>query len=196
MDYGDGTDVRWVNPPEAEAAKSYDSLLAERQEEQHRRKKERCREYARRKRKELDMVGSRAPLVYSELVRLGVYGKLSDEAKEFFDIYVHREEAAQRPYPPTLYKMFDGEVYVGSSCTLKEAMQRLYKGKNEINFLIRKWAKAGGAVVGTEPADDGDALGMRYVILELNELRGRDSVSDVREIMSDREKREFSDYEF
>ena len=163
MDYSDGTDFRRMSPPEEEAVDSYGRMLAERQEEKHRRKKERCRDYARRKRKELDMVSSRAPLVYSELVRLGVYGKLSDEAKEFFDIYVHREEAAQRPYPPTLYKMFADEVYVGASCTLKEAMQRLYKGKNEINFLIRKWAKAGGAVVGTEPAPDGDALGMRYV---------------------------------
>ena len=182
-------------PPEAEQEFSSGRRFVDRQAAQVKKKNERCKEYARRKSKELVLVRDRVPAIYGELVRLGAYGKLSAEAKEFFDIYVHREEEAQRPYPPTLYKMFDGDVRVGASCTLKEAMQRIYKGKNEISGLIKKWERGGSVLIGVEPDENGDALGMRYVIKELHDLKARKPVSDVRELMCDRERSSFREYE-
>ena len=169
--------------------------LVDRQGELLKKKNERCKEYARRKSKELVLVRHRVPVIYGELVRLGAYNKLSAEAKEFFDIYVHREEMRQRPYPPTLYRMFADDVRVGASCTLKEAMQRIYRGKNEINTLIKKWKRGGSVVVDVEPADDGNALGLRYVITELHNLKEKKPVSDVGELMADSERASFRDYE-
>lgn len=161
----------------------------------HEKRKERSREYARRKRRELSLVQDKLIMIYNELVRMGSYQKLSADAKEFFDVYIHREEKARTPYPPTLYAMFGSAIAPGSACTLREAMQRLYKGKNEINFLIKRWRERHGVHVKIEPADNGDALEMRYVIVRVDPLESHMRVDDVRDIMSPRERSEFRAYE-
>ena len=149
----------------------------------------RSREYAARKRKELYLVKERALLVYAELVKLGVYGKLSPEAREFFSIYISKSEMDGHKYPPTIYKMFGCDPAVGVSCSLREAMQRLYKGKNEINFMLRRWYEKHGIDVVYEPAEDGNALEGRYVIKAMTDTDKHLRVEDVKEIMSDREMR-------
>ena len=160
----------------------------------HEKRKEIAREYARRKRKELALVQDKIVSIYNELVRMGVYSKLSDEAREFFDVYVHREERASSPYPANMYKMFGKIIAPGVSCTLKEAMQRLYKGKNEINFMVRKWVKVHGVHVVIEPSETGSQLDTRYCITRVDEVK-REKVEDVSEIMSNREKSNFRDFE-
>ncbi len=157
------------------------------------RKREYCRDYQRRRRKELLFVRDRALLVYNELVRMGVYQQLSDVAKEFFDVYVHREKMDMYPYPPTMYKMFGKAIAPGVSCTLKEAMQRLYKGKNEINYLVRKWVEKHGVHIAIEPSESGAALETRYTITRV-EPRERQHVDDVRELMGENEAKDYRDY--
>ena len=157
------------------------------------KKKDYCREYQRRRRKELLFVRERALLIYNELVRMGVYQQLSDAAKEFFDVYIHREKMDMHPYPPTLYKMFGKVVAPGVSCTLREAMQRLYKGKNEINYLVRKWVEKHGVSIVIEPPENGVALDTRYVITRL-EPRENIHIEDVRELMGENEARDYSNY--
>lgn len=157
------------------------------------KKREYCRDYQRRRRKELLFVRERALLVYNELVRMGVYPQLSDEAKEFFDVYVHREKMDMYPYPPTLYKMFGKAIAPGVSCTLKEAMQRLYKGKNEINYLVKKWVEKHGVRISIEPSESGVALDTKYIITRL-EPRESAHIDDVRELMGENEARDYRDY--
>lgn len=156
------------------------------------RKRKFCRDYARRKRKELVLVHEKALLIYGELVRIGAYQQLSDEAREFFELYIHREEMQQRRYPPNMYKMFGSHIAPGVSCTLKEAMQRLYKGKNEINFIVRRWRDRNGVIIDMEPSDSGAALEMRYVIRSLGPKNDgcHDEVC-VRDVMSHRESGAF-----
>ena len=135
----------------------------------------------------------RSCATYNELVRLGVYQQLSDEAREFFDVYVHREKMDMYPYPPTLYKMFGKAIAPGVSCTLKEAMQRLYKGKNEINHLVKKWVEKHGVRISIEPSESGSALETRYVITRI-EPRESAHVDDVRELMGENEARDYRHY--
>ena len=161
----------------------------------HEKVRIRMREYARRKRKELSLVHDRMLQLYKELVRLGAYNDLSDGSREFFDIYVNREKMAARSYPPTMYKMFGDDIAPGVSCTLKEAMQRLYKGKNEINFLTRKWERKHGVHIAFEPSDSGFALDGSYVIKGIDPPARPVKVGDVREIMSMTEQRQFREYE-
>ena len=190
MDRNDDLGCRWVNPPEVEE----DAALAVAEEERHEKRKARARDYARRKRNELRLVQDKVVVIYNELVRMGVYQQLSDEAREFFDVYVHREAIAQYPYPSTMYRMFGRLIAPGAECTLKEAMQRLYRGKNDINFLVRKWERKHGVHISIVPDDNGDALLTRYVITRVDPLEERAHVDDVKEIMGVKEQSKFRDY--
>lgn len=158
------------------------------------KRRKHARDYARRKRRELDFVRGKVLLAYNELVRLGVFSQLSKEAREIFDVYVHREIKAGTPYPPNLYAMFGKVVAPGVSCTLREAMQRLYKGKSEINYLVKKWGAKHGVHIAFEPSD-GDVLDSNYVITMVDPLKRRPVVDDVSEFMSRAERRGFDDYE-
>ena len=160
----------------------------------HEKKNAHARDYARRKRKELQYVNDKALFIYNELVRMGVYNSLSDEAKEFFDVYVHREERAQYPYPPLMYRMFGATIAPGVQCTLKEAMQRLYKGKNEINLHVRRWGEKQGVHIDIIAPDDGDLLDTVYRIARVDTKAPADSVS-AEDFMCKREKASFRDYE-
>ena len=155
----------------------------------------RCRDYARRKRAELEMVRDKVVLVYQELVRMGAYSGLSDSAKEFFDVYVHREEKSSRQYPPTVYRMFGERIEPGVYCTLKDAMQKLYRGKGEISTLLRKWRTKHGLVVKVVKDDSGNTLYDRYVVESCDSREKAEKKHDVRDIMSDREKKEFREFE-
>lgn len=164
-------------------------------EERQERSRERCREYAKRKREELALVRQRVVDIYQELVRMGVYGRLSEDAKEFLMLYVHREERKQYRYPPTVYKMFGTVIAPGVECTLREAMQRLYRGKNDINYLVRGWEKKHGLHVKIIPADSGEALAARYVIESLDPKGPIEADLSVRDVMGERERRFFRDQE-
>ena len=155
----------------------------------------RMREYARRKRKELCLVHDRMLQLYKELVRLGAYQDLSDESREFFGVYVNRERMAARSYPPNMYKMFGDDIAPGVSCTLREAMQRLYKGKNEINFMVKRWIAKHGVNISFEPSESGFWLDGSYVIKGIDPPARAGKVSDVMEIMSVTEQRQFREYE-
>lgn len=159
------------------------------------KKRERARDYARRKRKELLFVREKAVLIYNELVRMGVYSQLSPEAKEFFNVYKHREDRASYPYPPTMYKMFGKLIAPGASVTLREAMARLYKGKNEINMLCRRWQDKHGVHIEQVPADSGAALDTVYRISRIEPKLKGEYVENVSEIMSRQEQSDFRKFE-
>lgn len=154
------------------------------------KKRERARAYARRKAKELSFVEERAVLIYNELVRLGVYNQLSDEAKEFFNIYKHREHKAAYPYPNNMYKMFGKLIAPGAQVTLQQAMNRLYKGKNEINMLCRRWTEKHGVQIECIPDENGDELAKVYKIVKIDTKKVDDPVEDISEILSNKERRE------
>lgn len=166
----------------------------ERREESKNLHRKRCREYAKRRRDELMMVHKKMISIYDELVRMGVYPQLSSEAREFFDVYVHREINRRMPFPPTMYKMFGKNIAPGVSCTLRSAMQTLYKGKNEINFLVKKWARNNGVVIDVVPDDSGVALDAKYVIRSVPDIDEGDP-DDVSAMMSDTERRKFREFE-
>lgn len=154
----------------------------------------RSREYARRKRMELRLVQERILVLYKELVCMGAYQRLSEDSKEFLSVYVMKDGISKREYPSPMFKMFNGNVEIGACCTLKEAMQRLYKGKNEINYLVRCWEKRHGIVVDKVPDENGSGLDMKYVIVSLGEpgrrLKEQGNV-EVADILCNREREEY-----
>lgn len=164
-------------------------------EERLERSRKRCREYAKRKRDEFALASQRIVDIYNELVRMGAYGQLSDDAKEFFMLYVHREERKQYRYPPTVYKMFGTVIAPGVECTLREAMQRLYRGKNDINYLVRGWDKKHGLHIKVIPAESGEALAARYVIESVDQKEEPERIVSVTDVMGQREKRFFREQE-
>ena len=160
------------------------------------KKREFSREYARRKKRELDMAQRMAVVIYHELVRVGAYQQMPDDVKDFLCFCVRRNSSLGRRYPPTMYKMFGDNIAPGVSCTLREAMQRAYKGKNEINFLVRKWVQKHGVHIDIVPDENGCALDTRYVItgIEPRDKRSDDDVT-LYDIMNANERRDFRDYE-
>ena len=158
-------------------------------------KRKSAREYARRKREELVLVKQRMIMLYNELVRMGVYGQLSKESKEFFAVYINREIQDKLIYPPLVYKMFGDVIEEGVSCTLREAMQRLYKGKNEVNFIVRRWDKNNGVHIAFEESESGSMLDGRYVIKSIDERAPRKTVDDIEDIMSKKELASFMKHE-
>lgn len=172
------------------------------EEERLRRKKissekrnEKAKEYAARKRCELRYVKDTALLLYNELVRMGAYQKLSDEAKDFFDLYLFKEVMrTEHSYPPNVYKMFGETIAPGVRVTLREAMSRMYKGKNEINALIRRWAHTQGIHVDIVEGDTGSALDDVYLITAVDEPEKKPTVERMQDLLSSREKKYYRDF--
>lgn len=159
-------------------------------EEQYDKIKERAKSFAERRRRELAVVKEMMVRMYEELVRIGAYSKLSDETREFVDVYVRRQEKEAMRYPPNIYKMFAWDVRVGASCTLREAMQRLYRGKNEINFFVRRWNSKNGITIDIVPDENGSQLDSRYVISSMEGNRRNARHVALEEMLSDSEKEE------
>lgn len=187
MDYGYSIEGNEVPVMEREEGAEVDERLE--------KARKRSRDYARRKRKELLFVKEKALIIYNELVQLGAYSRLSPSAREFFDVYKYRELRASYPYPPNMYKMFGKLIAPGAQVTLREAMARLYKGKNEINFLVRGWERKHGVHIDIIEAENGVALDAIYRIDRVDPIQHGDNVRDAKEIMSGKERSSFRQFE-
>ena len=102
----------------------------------------------------------------SELLGMTAVDLMSDGTRKFLS-----DVSARWPckFPPTLAKLFRGDIQVGRSVTARECMERVYKGRVEMRETCKRWAKR-GFKLRYEIDPEGGPLEARYIIEELPTL--------------------------
>ena len=118
------------------------------------------RRYMRRRSLEIRWIKGNVYRLADELFRKGVVEELSEESQLFLQ---KLEEYKPKKTPPLLLKLFGPRPSEGDVVTAKDALERLYKGKQEMSVLVKRWNKAGIAVR-YEIDPEGGPLQAKYII--------------------------------
>ena len=119
--------------------------------------------YHRKRNAEHGWLKNNVRVLAQELANKDLIKHLDDGTRKFIS------DVSQRwpcKFPPVLVKLFKGDVQVGRSVTARECMERIYKGRQEMNTICKRWASK-GYKIRYEIDPEGGPLEARYVIEEL-----------------------------
>lgn len=118
---------------------------AQKLEDFKKKKKEYEKNLKERKRQEKEMVVSESKALIDELKKAGLWDKVSDKGKALLNKLAN--PAASNGNTQSLFRtLFGDNPQVGASITLKEAFDKTFKGKSNIDHYVKKWAEKGTIV--------------------------------------------------
>lgn len=126
-------------------------------------KKAAAKRFAENKKKRAEAAVKAAEALKAELVKLGMFDKLSEGSKKFIEGIVNPVHTGFSG-TSVLVTVFGANPKVGDTVTLQEVFQKTLKGKSSFDAVIKRWEEKG---IEVEYKEEKDVLKSTYTIKKL-----------------------------